>query len=174
MSGPYVKHSAPATSAGTISEMRTSLCDAEFFNEKIQKIARGREPGQRVDDIRRYFRAYLHCWKTVLYLVRESKGLKKKADWIRWCNAWKQAHLDQTAGTVMDQLRETRDFDTHTGSVVLSGEVAAGLFPLVFLEPVPRRHGGVSHARRELVGITKEGLAVLDLLIRTQARFAAP
>ena len=66
----------------TISDMEVSLDDAGFFNEKIQTIVRGPQQGHDLDVIRRYFRAYLHCWKTVLHLVPEAKGLKKDKDWI--------------------------------------------------------------------------------------------
>ena len=64
----------------------------------------------------------------------------------------------------MDQLRETRDYDTHSGTIEVSGEVAAGLFPLVFVGPVK-----ASHVRRELVTWTSQGLDILELLIATHA-----
>ena len=61
----------------TIHEMTTSLEDAAFFDEKIQTIVRGPEQGHDLTLIRRYFRAYLHCWKTVLHFVREAKGVEE-------------------------------------------------------------------------------------------------
>jgi hypothetical protein len=48
-----------------IQDLNVSLEDAKFFNEKIQTIVRGPQHGHDMDVIRRYFRAYLHCWKTV-------------------------------------------------------------------------------------------------------------
>jgi len=62
----------------------------------------------------------------------------------------------------MDQLRETRDHDTHTGTIVVTSEVAAGLFPVVFVNPVKG-----SHVRRELVTFTGKGLDVIKTLIAT-------
>ena len=50
--------------------------------------------------------------------------------------------------------------------VRLGGEVAAGLFPLVFVDPVKP-----SQARRELVTLTRKGLEVVDVLIATHANF---
>jgi hypothetical protein len=150
----------------TIRDMEISLEDARFFNAKIQSIVRRPQQRHDLDVIRRYFRAYLHCWKTVLHLVREAKGLKKDAAWISWCNAWQAKHLDALHIGVMEQLRETRDFDTHTGTIVLSGEVAGGLFPLVFMEAVKS-----SHARRELVTVTGQGIDVIAQLISTHVAF---
>ena len=65
---------------------------------------------------------------------------------------------------LMDQLREMRDYDTHTGTLVVSGEVAAGLFPLVFVAPVK-----MSHTRRELVPLTTKGLETIGEIITTHA-----
>ena len=151
----------------TMQEMTTSLEDARFFNDKIEKIVRGPEPGHDLVVIRRYFRGYLHCWKTVLHLVRDAKGLTNDKDWIKWCQRWQTNHLDGDSIESMDQLRETRDYDTHTGTLVVSGEVAAGLFPLVFVDPVKP-----SQARRELVTLTRKGLEVVDVLIATHAKFS--
>jgi len=149
-----------------LPEMKTSLEDARFFNDEIERIVRGPESGQDLTLVRRYFRGYLHCWKTVLHLVRAAKGLSDKKQWIDWCQRWQAQHLDKNAIEGMDQLRETRDYDTHTGTLVVSGEVAAGLFPLVFVAPVKP-----SQLRKELVTLTREGLEVADMLITTHARF---
>jgi len=59
----------------TIRDMTTSLQDASFFNDKIEAIVRGPEQQHDLAVVRRYFRGYLHCWKTVLYLVREARAL---------------------------------------------------------------------------------------------------
>lgn len=148
-------------------EMTTSLEDARFFNDKIEQIVRGPESGHDLTLVRRYFRAYLHCWKTVLHLVRAAKGLgSDKKKWVKWCKRWQAQYLDGDAITSMDHLRETRDYDTHTGTLVVRGEVAAGLFPLVFVDPV-----NSSQVRKELVTLTRKGLEVADMLITTHSRF---
>jgi hypothetical protein len=150
-----------------MQEMITSLEDARFFNEEIERIVRGPQSGHDLAVIRRYFRGYLHCWKTVLHLVREAKGLSNKNDWINWCQRWQTQHLDGNGIESMDQLRETRDYDTHTGTIGVSGEVAAGLFPLVFVGPVK-----AAQTRKELVTLTRKGLDVVRLLISTYGSFS--
>jgi hypothetical protein len=150
-----------------VAEMSTSFQDAKWFHERIDEIVRGPQHGHDLAVIRRYFRAYLHCWKTVLHFVRKAKGFggaERKDDWIAWCKRWQGAQLEPPIRPLMDQLRETRDYDTHSGTIVVSGEVAAGLFPLVFVGPVK-----VSHTRRELVACTGQGLEILDRLIATHA-----
>lgn len=150
----------------TIRDMNTSLDDARFFNEKIQRIVRGPQQGHDLDVIRRYFRAYLYCWKTVLHFVPEAKGVRSDSAWKTWCERWQAQHLDADGAAAMKQLRETRDYDTHSGTIVIGGEVAAGLFPLVFVDPVDP-----AHLRRELVTITQQGLEVIAGLIATHAAF---
>jgi len=147
-------------------EMTTSLEDAKFFNDEIERIVRGPESGHDLTLVRRYFRGYLHCWKTVLHLVRAAKGPTNKKQWVQWCRRWQAQHLDNDAIESMDQLRETRDYDTHTGTLIVSGEVAAGLFPLVFVAPVKP-----SQLRKELVTLTRKGLEVAGMLITTHAGF---
>ena len=150
----------------TVQDMNVSLEDSRFFNDKIQTIVRGPQQGHDVDVIRRYFRAYLHCWKTVLHLVRYAKGLSNETSWVSWCQRWQVQHLDGNRTAVMDQLRTTRDHDTHSGTITISGEVAAGLFPLVFVEPVMS-----SQQRRELVTVTTQGIQIISQLIATHAAF---
>ena len=153
----------------TTHDMNVSLEDARFFNEKIQTIVRGPQQGHDTDVIRRYFRAYLHCWKTVLHFVREVKGLGGRSNdsaWASWCQRWQAQHFDADTGAVMDQLRTTRDHDTHKGTIMLDGEVAAGLFPLVFVEPVES-----SQRRRELVTVTNQGVEIMRQLIATHETF---
>jgi len=102
-----------------------------------------------------------------MYLVRDTKGfVNKKKDWIKWCKNWQAQHLDQNGVEAMEQLRKTRDYDTHTGTIVVSGEIAGGLFPLVFVDPVKS-----SLTRKELVTITRKGLEVVNVLIATHANF---
>ena len=89
----------------TPSDMRTSLDDARFFYDKLNPIIRGPEQGQDLELIRRYFRAYLHCWKCVPHFVREIKGLsgdKNDSAWIDWTKRWAAAWtcLDSKGGTV--------------------------------------------------------------------------
>lgn len=59
----------------TTNEMIPSLDDARFFNDKIEAIVRGPQSDHALEVIRRYFRGYLHCWKTVLHFVRDAKRL---------------------------------------------------------------------------------------------------
>ena len=65
-------------------EMEISLEDVRFFNTKIHAIVLGPQQGHDLVEIRRYFRAYLHCWKTVLHFVRETKGFMSNAEWASW------------------------------------------------------------------------------------------
>jgi hypothetical protein len=146
----------------TLQDMTTSLEDAKFFNDEIEKIVRGQESGYDINLIRRYFRAYLHCWKAVLYFVRNEKGLNER-QWKKWSDGWQEKFLDEDGIKSMKELRETRDYDTHKGTIVVSGEVAAGLFPLVvFVDPE-------SKAKRELVTLTRKGLEVVKALVATHA-----
>ena len=151
----------------TTQDMNVSLEDARFFNEKIQTIVRGPQQGHDIDVIRRYFRAYLHCWKTVLHLVRSAKELDGRRNaWVSWCQRWQAQHFDADTSEVMDQLRTTRDHDTHSGTIAIAGEVVGRLFPLVFVEPVSS-----SQRRRELVTVTNQGIEIIRQLIATHATF---
>jgi hypothetical protein len=156
---------APEEKMPTIREMNISLDDANFFNDKIQQIVRGPQQDHDLDVIRRYFRAYLHCWKTVLHFVRAVKGKTEKKDWINWCEQWQKKHLDTRTASLMDQLRELRDHDTHSGAIDLKGEIAI-LTPIVFVEPVSSRH-----ERGELVKCTEEGIEIIRELVNTHAAF---
>jgi len=150
----------------TADEMRTSLEDARFFHEQIDRIVRGPQQQHDLTVIRRYFRAYLHCWKTVLHFVRVAKhldGRKNDTAWIAWCKRW-LARLDPPDIEVFEQLRETRDYDTHQGMIEVADEVAAGLFPIVMV--VPARP---SHSRRELISCTGTGLILSDRLLQEYA-----
>jgi hypothetical protein len=143
--------------------MKTSLEDARFFYEKLGPIIRGPEQQQDLELIRRYFRAYLHCWKCVLHFVREVKGLSgKKNDpaWIAWTNKW-SLRLNTSDYEVFECLRKTRDHDRHVGMIEVSGEIAAGLFPIVMFQP-----GKGSGPRRDLIPFCDRGLFVADHMIR--------
>jgi hypothetical protein len=88
---------------------------------------RGAEQGQALELIRRYFRAYLHCWKCVPHFVREIKrlsGKKNDSAWIAWTQRW-ALKLDASDYEVFECLRKTRDHDTH--------EIAAGFFPICYV-----------------------------------------
>lgn len=143
----------------TIDDMRTSLEDARFFHEQIDRIVRGPQQQHDLDLVRRYFRAYLHCWKTVLHFVRSAKGLDRKKEWISWCKRWLRRFSPDEI-EIFEQLRETRDFDTHQGIMEVAGEVAMGLFPIVMLAPA-----NPSHSRKELITCTSKGLTLADHLI---------
>ena len=148
----------------TINDMQTSLEDARFFHEQVERIVRGPQAQHDLTVIRRYFRAYLHCWKMVLHFVRVAKGLdgrQQDKEWAAWCTRWRQARLNSTETEVFEQLRQTRDHDTHVGMIDVSGEVAAGLFPIVMIVPAKS-----THSRRELISCTNTGLDLGDRLIR--------
>jgi hypothetical protein len=147
----------------TISDMQTSLEDARFFYDRLDPIIRGPEQRQDLQLIRRYFRAYLHCWKCVPHFVREVKrlsGKKNDSAWIAWLKKWAQ-RLNPDDYEVFECLRKTRDHDTHEGMIQVGGEVAAGLFPIVMFHP-----GKGSGPRRELISCCERGLFVADHLIR--------
>jgi hypothetical protein len=140
--------------------MRTSLEDARFFHDQIDRIVRGPQKEHDLTLIRRYFRAYLHCWKTVLHFVRVAKALDRDKAWKAWAERWR-ARLGPDEAQVFEQLRETRDYDTHEGMLEVGGEVAAGLFPIVMIVPAKP-----SHSQIELIYCTSTGLALGDRLIR--------
>ncbi len=144
----------------TLADMRTTLEDAQFFYEKLNAIIRGPEQGHDVVLIRRYFRAYLHCWKCVLHFVREAKGFSNKNAWIAWISKWGK-RLNIGDHEVFNCLRETRDYDTHEGMIKVKGEIAAGLFPIVMFQP-----GKGAGSPRELISCCSRGLFVLDDMIR--------
>ncbi len=143
----------------TQADMRISLEDARFFYEKLAPIVRGSEQQQDHERIRRYFRAYLHCWKCVLHFVREVKGLKGER-WSGWCERWAR-QLDPSDSELFKCLRETRDHDTHCAIIELKGEIAGGLFPIVMFLP-----GKDSGHPRELISCCERGLFVAEHLIR--------
>ena len=145
----------------SVSEMKTSLEDARFFYSKLDPIVRGPEQEQDLELIRRYFRAYLHCWKCILNFVREVKGLaRNKKEWIAWCKKWGQ-QLNPNDYQVFDCLRLTRDHDTHDGMIEVKGEIALGLFPIVMFQP-----GKGAGGPRELISCCDRGLFVAEHLIR--------
>lgn len=144
----------------TLQDMKTSLEDTRFFYEKLEPIIRGPQQQQDLELVRRYFRAYLHCWKCVLHFVREVKSLKRDQDWNAWCDSWKQT-LASSDRTVFEYLRNTRDHDTHRGMIIVEGEVAAGLYPIVMFRP-----GKQSGPRTELISCCERGLLIADQLIR--------
>jgi hypothetical protein len=147
----------------TLADMQTSLGDAQFFHDEMNKIIRGPEQGHDLVFIRRYFRGYLHCWKCVPHFVREVKGLsgrRNDAAWIAWTKKWGN-RLSPSDFGVFECLRQTRDHDTHEGMIEVGGEVAAGLFPIVMFVP-----GKASGPRRELISCCDRGLFVLDDMIR--------
>jgi hypothetical protein len=137
----------------TPADMGISLEDARFFYEKLDPIIRGSEQQQDLELIRRYFRAYMYCWKSVLHFVQEAKGSS-------WCKEW-ALQLDPNDYEVFECLRKTRNHDTHVGMIEVKGEIAAGLFPIVMFQP-----GKGSGDRRELISCCERGLCVAEHLIR--------
>ena len=149
--------------APTQLDMITSLEDARFFHEILNTIIRGPEQGHDLVLIRRYFRAYLHCWKTVLHLVREAKGLGKRRkddEWKVWIEKWSN-ELIPSDFEIFECLRRTRDHDTHSGMIEVTGEVAAGLYPIVMFNP-----GKTVGLRRELISCCDRGLFIVDDMIQ--------
>lgn len=144
----------------TVQDMWTSLEDARFFYKKLEPIIRGQQQQQDLELIRRYFRAYLHCWKCILHFVREAKSFDKDQDWIAWCKRWQQT-LEPSDLTVFEYLRKTRDHDTHEGMIEVEGQVAAGLYPIVMFHP-----GKQSGPRTELISCCERGLLVIEQLIQ--------
>ena len=144
----------------TLQDMKASLEDSRFFYEKLEPIIRGPQQEQDLELVRRYFRAYLHCWKSILHFVREVKGLKKDPAWNAWCEKWKR-NLQPSDRKVFEILRKTRDQDTHVGMIEVEGEVAAGLYPIVMFQP-----GKKSGSRTELISCCARGLFVADQIIR--------
>lgn len=150
----------------TVLDMQTSLEDARFFFQKLEPIIRGPEQQQDLELVRRYFRAYLHCWKCIPHFAREAKGLagsKNGIAWIAFCKKWGQK-LKPNDYEVFECLRRTRDHDTHVGMIEVTGQVAAGLFPIVMFQP-----GKGSQPPRELISCCDRGLVVADHLIREHA-----
>lgn len=144
----------------TPADMKTSLDDARFFYDELSRIIRGPEQGHNFALIRRYFRAYLHCWKCIPHFIREIKGLSKDAAWIAWTKKW-GSRLNTSDFEVFECLRKTRDYDTHEGMIEVDGEIAMGLFPIVMFLP-----GKSSGARRELISCCDRGLFLLEDLIQ--------
>lgn len=147
----------------TPTDLTISLEDTKFFHEKIDKIVRGHEGGIDLDEVRRYFRAYLHCWKTALHFVRSMKALDDdEKGWKKWCERWVGRHLDAPTAATANKLRELRDDDTHEMTLKLKKQVSAPVgTPLVFVEPVS------DHV--ELVTVTAKGVGILEKLIATYA-----
>jgi len=144
----------------TVSDMRTTLDDAHFYYQQLDPIIRGPEHGHDLALIRRYFRGYLHCWKTVAHYVRKVVGAESKNAWTKWCERW-ATRLSPGDYEAFECLRQVRDYDTHEGTITLKGEIAAGLFPLVMLQPAD-----TTALPRELITCCAQGLSAADKLIR--------
>jgi hypothetical protein len=142
--------------------MITSLEDARFFSQEIEKIVRGRQSGHDLVLIRRLFRAFLHCWRSVFYMLQNVKGFNNDK-FGKWCDRWKEQNLDDSSIKLLNQLRDTRNYDTHSGTIVTATEVGL-LTPLVFLNPVDP-----SYSRRELVHLMPGALIIIEKLVQTHA-----
>ena len=147
----------------SLHDMNTSLEDARFFYEQMDPIIRGPQAQQDLVLIRRYFRGYLHCWKSILHFVRELKAIKNNDDWRAWCEDWQNQFLVEPSDQdKFKYLRLTRDHDTHEGMITVVQEVAAGLFPLVMFDP-----GKQAGPRTELISCCTRGLIIAKHLIQT-------
>ena len=143
--------------------MQISVDDARFFCEHINRIVRGQSEGQwDLEEVRRYFRAFMHCWKSVVYFVREEKGLNKK-QFKRWAKKWISTwnHPDSAYDEqVWNDLRCTRDYDTHKKVIIVDREVAV-LSPIVMFDPQGKGAG----PRRELISCCERGVVIAERLI---------
>lgn len=121
---------------------------------------RGPESGIDLNGVRRYFRAYLHCWKTTLEFVRRIKGLSRP-DWKLWCERWKTGNLNADDSATWDKLWGLRNYDTHetTLALVIVGGTAPVGTPLVFVGP--------ESEHLELVTVASKGVEILEKLIDT-------
>src|SRR5262245_49324641 len=145
------------------SDMGTSLEDARFFYAQLDPIIRGQEQRQDLQRIRRYSRAYLHCWKCIPHFVREVLGLsgaKNTRVWTEWCQRWRK-RLEPADYEVFECLRKSRDRDTHEGVIPVTGQTAAGIFPIVMFQS-----GKSPGLPKELISCCDRGLFVADHLIR--------
>lgn len=148
----------------TIEDMKTSLEDARFFCDRIEDSVRGPQKGQDLLAARRYFRAYLHCWKCVVDYVKKAKGLdgdKNAGLWKKWYKKWRM-NLPSWDSEIYDLLRKMRDSDTHDGVIKVDQTVAAGLFPIVMLKP---QRISPPPPDRELLPCCKRGLQIAAQLI---------
>ena len=141
-------------------DMQITLEDAQFFCEKIDTLVRGTEHEQDLKAIRRYFRAYLHCWKCISYYVREAKGLKNDTEWIEWVERWQQLWQRPEHAEVWESLRNTRDEDTHNKAICVHREFM-GPTPLVMFQPAK-----APGPPRELISCCRQGLDLAGWLIR--------
>ncbi len=144
-------------------DMRITLEDARFFCERIDKLVRGPEHEQDLKAVRRYFRAYLHCWKCISHYVREAKGLRKDTDeWIKWVERWQQSWQLPEPGDadIWNHLRNTRDEDTHIKAIRVNRQIALNT-PIVVFQP-----GKAPTEPRELISCCLRGLALAECLIR--------
>jgi hypothetical protein len=144
----------------TLQDMNASLEDARFFYRKLEPIIRGSEQHQDLEAVRRYFRAYLCCWKSIFHFVREILNLHQEGSWKAWCKKWEDG-LSPSDRNVFNYLRNTRDHDTHQGMIIVAGEVAAGLYPIVMFQP-----GRESGPPTELISCCDRGLFVAERIIQ--------
>ena len=142
----------------TQQDMQTSLGDARFFCREISKIVRGLpEHEQNLEEVRRYFRGYLHCWKSTVELVRKERGLigTELQQWIE------KEGLEGSDLETYTNLRLTRDDDFHSWLIKPEREIANKLYPIVMFQP-----GGEGAKRRELISCCERGLGVAEWLIQ--------
>jgi len=72
-----------------------------------------------------------------------------------------QRRLNTEEVQVFEHLRRTRDHDTHVGKIMVVGEIAAGLFPIVMFARAKS-----SNSRKELISCTNMGLDLCARLIQ--------
>jgi len=141
----------------TQQDMQTSLNDARFFCTKIRQIVSVSEPEQDLEKVRRYFRAYLHCWKSTIEFVRKERALSPP-DFGQWVE---NEGLEPSDLETYNDLRQTRDDDFHKWLTKAEREYANKIYPIVMFQP-----GGEGATRRELITCCDRGLVVAEWVIQ--------
>ncbi len=157
-----------------------SVEDTRYFHGLVVDMITGQQDKQQPEVIRRNFRAFLHCWKSVIDFVKEStgygreadgeKGTKKSNKWKNKWTAWEKdiysagmrSDVAANAIEVIECLIRTRNHDTHGGTIVVSQELAL-LTPLVFFDP-PREE---LPERKELRGVCDVAMNAAEILAKT-------
>ena len=143
--------------------MQVSFEDARFFYNKMDGIVRRSEQEIEAgkDDIRRYFRAFLHCWKSISqYACEAHMSGKKFGKWVE--EKWLKGKSDEIQ--TWHDLSSTRDKDLHLAGVLsIDKEIGAAVpTPIVFFTP----RGNDVGPRRQLLECCRQGLDLAERFIR--------
>ncbi len=146
-------------------DIRTSLDDAEFYRSKINEIVRLKsEHEQDVEEVRRYFRGYMHCWKAALELMREYKGMSKHrfSEWVKAQHPWETEHEKG----LWKSLKHTRNYDSHRGAVTLKREIAHASPIAMFIPQIRRGNDYFPGQPVELISTCERGIAMAGKLLQ--------